>query len=292
MTQRVTDYHFRQPFLTNLNATNSKMSELSRQISSGQRIGSPDDDPFGTSQVLGFDSKIAETQQYQKNISDASGMLSTEEGAIDNVQSAMKRIRNLVVQAGNSPNQSGYSDIATEILQLKESIRQSANTRFGDTYVFSGTANVSPYPAPANVYAGTTNVMARSVAPGVTVNLTVGGPTIFGPSPTNVLDLCDQIVADLGANNTAAMGGNLASLDANLANISNQRGTIGITNARLESISQQLSQTEESLSAARSKIGDTDAAKAYTDLQTQNTMYQAALAAGSKIMKTSLLDFL
>ena len=101
MTQRVTDYHFRQPFLTNLNATNSKMADLQRQISSGQRINTPEDDPFGTAQVLGFDSKIAETQQYQKNIADASGMLSTEEGAIDNVQTSMMRIRDLVVQAGN-----------------------------------------------------------------------------------------------------------------------------------------------------------------------------------------------
>ena len=292
MTQRVTDYHFRQPFLTNLNATNSKMADLQRQISSGQRINTPEDDPFGTAQVLGFDSKIAETQQYQKNIADASGMLSTEEGAIDNVQTSMMRIRDLVVQAGNSPSQSGYSDIATEIKQLKESIRQSANTQFGDTYVFSGTANVTPYPAPANVYLGTGNVMSRAVQPGLNVNLTADGTAIFGPNGANVLDLCDKIVADLGANNTAAMGGNLAAIDVNLATIGQQRGTIGVTNARLETINNQLSQTEESLSSARSAIGDTDIAKAYTDLQTQNTRYQAALAAGSKIMKTSLLDFL
>lgn len=304
MTQRVTDYHFQTPFMTSLHTSNSKLADLQRQISSGQRIGLPDDDPFGTAQVLDFDAQVAETQQYRRNISDASGMLATEDGALNNVGTTLQRIRDLVVQASNTTNdQNALNSIAAEVRQLKESIRDQANARFGGMFVFSGTSDTTqPYPSPANAYVGTNNVMARRVASGLQVNVNMAGPTVFGttvgaaPTQMSMLDLCDRIVSDLTsgipADREELRSTVIDAIDLNHSNVLQQRANIGATQKRLDAIDEQLSSMEERLSDARSKIGDTDIAKAYSDLQTQNTMYQAALAAGAKIMKNTLLDFL
>ena len=55
---------------------------------------------------------------------------------------------------------------------------------------------------------------------------------------------------------------------------------------------ERMTDLEMRISEARSQIADVDMAKAYMEFQTQNTMYQSALAAGSRIMTTSLLDFI
>ena len=303
---RITQQHMYNTFLNDLTSISSKMAKTQSQLTSGNRIERPSDDPFGAAQTLSFDAQLTDVKQYQRNVSDAQGFVSTSHEALGGTLSALARIRDLTLQAANGTNNAADLEaMSQEVLQLKEVIRDRANTRFGTQYVFSGTAtNTEPYPAtpPTNTSAGNAFAISRRVGPGLQVQVNVAGANVFDNVPTAVapnddlLNLIDQIAADMQAATPAARNSlgttDLRAVDAHFDHITEQRAKLDATASRLDATESQLGQLEERLIDARSKVANADMAKTYMEFQSQQSMYQSALAAGSRIMQTSILDFL
>ena len=301
---RITQNQVTSRYQNDLSAVYEQLARTQRQASTGLRIETPSDDPFGTSQVLGFDAQLSDIRQYQRNVDDTIGFLNTADAALDAAGGAIKRIRDLVVQASNGTyDQQALNAMAAEIRQLKEAVRDSANARYGSTYVFSGTAtSTQPFPAPANAYAGNAGIMSRRVSPSLQTQFNVPGTTVFGtttgaaPSQLSTLDLIDQIVTDMTTGTPASLQQlrslDLDALDQRHAQILQERSNLGAVEARMEVTKQQLADLDERITGARSSVSDADMAKTYMQLQSQQTMYQSALAAGTRIMQTSILDFI
>lgn len=304
MAIRVTQNQMSASFQGDLQHVMSTMARTQREISTGQKIQNPSDDPFGASQVIGFDAQLADVESYKANVSHALGFLNTADSALDGVGKSMQRIRDLVVQASNGTNdQAALDSIATEITQLKEAVRDSINGRFGAEYLFSGTTSgTTPYPAPGNAYAGNGTTMNRRVSPGLSIAMNMDGPSVLGtttgalPGQMATFDLIDQIVSDIQTGSPASLSqlrnGDLAALDARFDQVLQARTTLGSTASRLETTQDQLGDLEERLMQARSNIADVDMAKTYVEFQNQQSMYKAALAAGTRIMQTSILDYI
>jgi flagellar hook-associated protein 3 FlgL len=167
------------------------------------------------------------------------------------------------------------------------------NAQYGDAYVFGGTAtNAAPYPGPGNAYGGNGNVMSKRVGQNQSVQVNVPGTNVLGPNGTNTLDVIDQLVADINGGNWAGISAGSAAIVTQTDLALNVRTQLGATTSRLETLQSRLDLTEERLIAARSEVADVDAAEAYMQFQQQQTMYEAALAAGTRIMQTSILDFI
>ena len=77
-----------------------------------------------------------------------------------------------------------------------------------------------------------------------------------------------------------------------MENISTQWSEDGARTNRFELIVQRLTDQEVNLKTLRSEVNDVDMAKIIIDLKTQESVHQAALATGARIMQVSLLDFL
>jgi flagellar hook-associated protein 3 FlgL len=294
MAIRVTQNQIASQFNLDVSSIYARMAKTQQQLSDGRRITQPSDDPFGTGQVLGFDTQIADIKRFQANVGDSIGFMNAADSALDSVTSALQGIYEKAVQAANGTN--GLQDlqsIATEIQQLKEVVRDGLNAQHGDSYIFGGTATGSePFPAPANAYVGTNNTMSRRVGQNQSIQLNVPGDAIVGPNGTNTLDVIDQLILDVGANNVAGIQAAIASIQTQTDMALNVRTQLGATTSRLEVMQTRLDLTEERLLAARSDVADVDAAEAYMRFTQQQTMYQAALAAGTRIMQTSILDFI
>jgi flagellar hook-associated protein 3 FlgL len=233
-------------------------------------------------------------RRYQANVSDATSFMDAADGALSSVTDALQRVRDLSVRAANETySVPQMQAIATELAQLKEVVRDGMNAQHGDAYIFGGTAtNGAPFPAPANTYAGNGNVMSRRVGQGQSIQLIVAGTTGVGPNGTNTLDVIDQLVLDINAGNSAGIMTGTASIVTQTDTALNVRTQLGATYSRLETLQTRLDLTEERLIGARSDVADVDSAEAYMEFQQQQTMYQAALAAGTRIMQTSILDFI
>lgn len=119
----------------------SKQSiKTQQQISSGTKILTPADDPVATARIMQLEQELATRDQYQKNIDSVKGRLELEDGVLSSIDSVLRRVRELTVQAGNG----GYTIkdrtlIANELSVKIDELADLMNSRdAGGEYIFSG----------------------------------------------------------------------------------------------------------------------------------------------------------
>jgi flagellar hook-associated protein 3 FlgL len=285
--------------LFDLEHITEKLSKTQAQLSSGKRITAPEDDPYGSGRAVALRNDLADVQQYQVNIHDASAWTQTTDSALGNVTNLLQRARELTVEAANgTQNADSRMAISAEMTQIKASLQAQANSTYNGRYIFSGTAtDVAPYPT--NSYAGTLLPVQRLIAPGEIVKVNIDGPAAFGttaagpPATKSVFDVMDSIIADLNAGNSGALQTTaLTDLDASFTTALNARTTVGALSNRLETQANRLSVQELSVTDLLSKTEDADMAKTLISYSQTQTAYQAALQAGAKIIQPTLMDFL
>jgi flagellar hook-associated protein 3 FlgL len=303
MTTRITGSMIQRSVLADLNDVSNRLSKTQQRMSSGKLITRPSDDPYGTSRALSLRSDIAGTQQYQRNVGEATAWQSITDSALAKITEAVQRARDLAVQgASDSAGQAARNAAAAEIDQLIESVKQEGNASYGGRYVFSGTAtSTAPYAVGgADTYQGDSGTVAREIGPGVSVQVNVLGQSLLGDGQSaadgkllNVLrDISDHLKSGTVADANTLRTTDLQKLDTNLDAISQARATVGATTNRLESADSRLQEVEESLTKLDSNVEDADMAQTYTDFSMQQSVYQSALQAGAHIVQQSLLDFL
>jgi flagellar hook-associated protein 3 FlgL len=285
--------------LFDLGNITEKLAKTQEQLSSGKRIGQPEDDPYGSGRAVSLRNELADVQQYQSNINDASAWTQTTDSALGNVTDLLQRARELVVQAANGTNdQASLQAISAEMVQLKATLQGQANATYNGRYIFSGTAtNVAPYQT--NAYSGTTLPVQRLISPGQVIPVNTDGPSAFGtqsagPPPTkNVFDVMDDIIGALNSGNNAVLGTTaLTELDGAFTTAVNARTTVGALSNRLDTQASRLSAQELSITSLLSTTEDADMAKTMITYSQTQTAYQAALQAGAKIIQPTLMDFL
>jgi flagellar hook-associated protein 3 FlgL len=292
---RVTQQTLARQTLFDLNSSTNRLAAIQQQLSTGKQISKPEDDPFGTGRALSLRDELSDNQQYQRNINDGVAWLQQSDTALGNVSSLMSQVRTLVIQGGNGTmDASALKSIAVQIGQIKESLRDQANTTLDGRYVFSGTqTKTQPFPAPGNAFAGNTNTVQRQIGDGQTVPVNQDSTTIFGANGNNVFDLLDRIQLDLNSGNSAGLQGqDLTDLDAAMDKVSSARSNVGAVQNRLTTQLSRLKDAEVNVSDLLSKTEDADMAKTMVNFSMTQTVYQAALQAGAKVIQPTLMDFL
>jgi flagellar hook-associated protein 3 FlgL len=299
MAVRFTNDILSRQTLFDLGNITDKLSKTQQQLSSGKRITAPEDDPYGSGRAVSLRNDLADTQQYQVNINDASAWAAQTDSSLGNVTDLLQRARELTVQAANgTQNQDSLNAISAEMKQIKASLLSEANATYNGRYIFSGTAtNVPPYPT--NTYAGTTLPVQRLIAPGEVVQVNQDGPSAFGvqavgpPATKNVFDVMDDVIGALNAGNMSALQTTaLTELDGSFTTALNARTTVGAVSNRLDTQRTRMSAQELSVTDLLSKTEDADMAKTLITYSQTQTAYQAALQAGAKIIQPTLMDFL
>jgi flagellin len=112
-----------------------------QRLSTGLRINSGADDPAGLIASEGLKSEIAGISQAVDNSSQASNMISTADGALNEVSSLLLNIQSLVVQAANTGAMSA-EEIQANQLQIDSAVqsitRISGTTTFGSLHLLDG----------------------------------------------------------------------------------------------------------------------------------------------------------
>lgn len=307
MSTRITNAMTQRGVLSDLSSIANKLSNTQRKLSSGKEITKPSDDPLRANRAMTFRSDLEGIAQYKRNIGEAQAWQGSTDTALSNMSDITQRVRELVVQGSNDTLGSTEREaIASEIDQLTEALKQEANTQYAGRYIFSGTAdNTQPYAnAGADTYQGNTGAIARSIGPGVSLQVNVTADQILGsgqPTPpaagdgkllNTLRDIAQHLRGGTPADVQALRSTDLKNLDANLDGLSGVRAQVGATTNRLETASSRFDQLETAAQTQLSDTEDADMAKVLTDFSMQQSVYQAALKSGANIVQASLLDFL
>lgn len=123
-----------------LSATNNRLSTTMERLSSGFRINRAADDAAGLAVSEKLKAQIGGLNQASRNSQDGISMIQTAEGALDEVQAMMQRMRDLAVQASSDTNsQTERDNIKLELNQLGQEIDSiSSRTKFNGQSLLDG----------------------------------------------------------------------------------------------------------------------------------------------------------
>src|SRR5690625_4917373 len=124
----------------NLTKSQSSLSTAIERLSSGMRINSAKDDAAGQAIANRFTSNVKGLTQAARNANDGISIAQTTEGALDEINNNIQRIRELTVQAANGSNSTeDLQSIQNEIQERKEEINRIAEqTDFNGVKVLGG----------------------------------------------------------------------------------------------------------------------------------------------------------
>ena len=124
-------------------ANNKAMEDTARALSTGLRVANASDDAAGFAMGLSMSAQVAGVDRAIRNSQDGISMLQTAEGALDQINSMLQRMRELSVQAASdslTTQDRGY--LQNELSQLRDSIDNIAsNTTFNTKRLLDGSSS-------------------------------------------------------------------------------------------------------------------------------------------------------
>ena len=248
----------------NLVNTQSDMSKSLEKLSSGLRINRAADDAAGLAISEGLRSQVGGLTVAARNAQDGISVIQTAEGSLNEVTSILQRVRDLAVQAGNdSNNAASRSAITTEVKALGEELtRLGASANFNGTKLLDGVTTTLTF-----------QVGAGSVAAQDQISVKFANVAAIGTAITTL-----GTVATDGFKDAATALTTIATLDTNIAAVSTSRAELGASQNRFESVIKNLSVSKENLTAAGSRIRDTDMAEEMVKFTRSNILSQAGTA--------------
>jgi flagellar hook-associated protein 3 FlgL len=303
MTGRITDAMLTASTLRDVNASLSALQRSSSELSSGRTILEPSDNPYGTSRAIDLQSQLDGLGTFAESAEDGIAWASGSESAMANMGEAVQRVRTMLVQASNGTlNPGDLKNIAAEVNQLTESVKQAANTQYAGQYVFAGTATTTrPYPqGESDEYQGNEGTVARSIGPGASVTINSSISSLLGSGQGakdgKLLDVLRTIAQHLSEGTPEAKAAlnssDLKALDASAEALAGLQAGNGSTIAQLHGAKSRIESMQTSITAALSSTEDADFAKTSMAYSNERAAYEAALRAGASIIQESLLNFL
>jgi flagellar hook-associated protein 3 FlgL len=305
MSTRITSQMTQRNLLASLNLVNGRLTTTQERMSSLKQINRPSDDPYGTARAMTLRQNLQATSQYKRNAEDAKGWADSTEDALADISDAASRAKVLLTQGGSdSSDATSRGNLADEIDQLIQGVKQSANANYRGSYIFSGSkTTTAPYAMGTDdAYKGDQAGLdpaqpgvLREIGPGVTIGVNTVGSEVLGngAGDDGLIATLRQISSDLRSGNADALrGDDMTKLDANVTKLLEVRSRNGARTNRLEMATARLDQLAGTTTEQLSNVEDADVAQTYIDFSTQQAAYQAALKAGATIVQASLMDFL
>ncbi len=222
----------------NMGLNSAAASKNMEKLSSGLRINRAADDAAGLSISEKMRGQIRGLEQAQRNVQDGISFAQTAEGAMNEVSAMLTRMKELNVQKENGTYSTGdKSNINAELDQLGAQIDDiMTNTKF-------------------NGIAITSSVKVQADDSSFQIDITGVSRTGFS-----------------GLTSTTS----LTNITSAIENVAKERSSLGAVQNRLEYTSNNLGTTVENLTAAESRIRDTDMAKEMVALSKNNILLQAS----------------
>ncbi len=128
----------------NLNSTENMLAQSMQRLSSGLKINSAADDVAGYAISESLQSQVNGLNQAGENIQDAVALAQTAQGALNDVNQMLQRIRELGVQYSNgTTSEEDQKAIISEIGQLVNEIqRVGATTQFNGKYLLNSAEEI------------------------------------------------------------------------------------------------------------------------------------------------------
>ena len=287
---RVTYRSISDAALRGLQANLANTQQLQEQLSSGRRVSQPSDDPSATGASMQLRSQRRADEQYLRNIEDATGRLNVTDGALTQISDRIQRAQALLTQSRDGAlDSNGQAAIAAELTSIRDEVIGQYNTRWLDRPIFGGTVQGSNAIDPnTGTYLGNDAPILARITRDSTLRVDTQGISAGADTLPGVLA---QAATDV-ASNPSAVASDLDALGTELSKVLTSLGDVGARAARLDTTKTNVDSERLDFTSRISENEDVDLPQTIMNFQSQQVAYQSALGAASKVLQTSLMDFL
>lgn len=241
----------------NLIGSQRQINSSMAQLSSGSRINKAADDAAGLAISENLKAQIRSATQAQRNANDGISMVQTAEGGLNEIGNIIVRLRELGIQASSDTvgdTERGFVD--KEVQQLKNEIQRIASvTTWGSTKLLDGSTPNFDFQV------------------GIRNNAEEDRITFHAGENIATLDALGLASVDYTSKEGAQEA--LGLLDEAQTRVNGTRANLGALQNRLTSTVDNLGVAQENMSAANSRIRDTDVAQASSEMVRNNILLQA-----------------
>jgi flagellar hook-associated protein 3 FlgL len=308
---RVTNKIMMDSIRASLSKNTQAIVHINEQIATGKKINRPSDDPVGMSKVLGYQNSISSVEQYITNIERGQMHLKTVEDVLDAVDYYVDMAKDIATDQSVGELETRAS-AAQQVKGIYDQIMQLANTKLGNTYLFSGhEVQTEPFSADPDGIEGTADDYSAQyhgddgdlkiiIGENSQVKVNAHGEEIFTgvgvADGVNVFDVLENLIN--GLENTDAEAGTLEirdqldPLEQAQIQITNVRTQNAGTYERLETTKTYWSDFKVRLEQLLSDTQDINTEEAVIELKNQELLYETCISLAKETMDISLLGFL
>lgn len=258
-----------------LQGTQNSLSTSLARLSSGLRINHAADDAAGLAISQGMTAEINGLGQAIRNAQDGINFVQTADGALQESQAILQRMRTLAVQAANDTNSSASrADIKTEIDQLNvelDRIASASNFNGVQFLLASGGVNLNSSALNFQIGADSANNTSGSLGAAGSFNAV---QVTLTASWTQV----DLKTNGIAVSSFSAATSAISTIDQAIQSVSTQRATLGALQNRFQHTINNLTVAQQNLQASNSTITDTDMAAEMVNYTRSNILSQAGTA--------------
>ncbi|MFA5257590.1 MAG: hypothetical protein WC360_05510 [Opitutales bacterium] len=280
--------------LTNqLQNIKGQQTRLQEQLLSGKSVNRLEDNPSVANSVLGSQAAREKLVQMNDNSKLANNISQAGIDALDHV----REVNKLAMSIAESEDTAGYVASASNLDTLIQDVLATANTKYGDDYLFAGTASGSLTPpfsfdeeSGQYVYNGSGDGRSFEVSGGVSLS-----PFASSGDNQAILDTLNSLVSlrdAMSAGDVDAIAAATDSLQTADDAILDTSSDLGMVQYRLEILDNRNAAKYSVYDNAEENATNADENETTVALLASQNAYSAALQSSSMILQTSILDYI
>ncbi len=234
-----------------------RLQHATQTLASGSRIINAADDAAGLAISETLRGQLRGTVMAKQNALNAISAIQVSEGGLNEISNIMVRLRELGIQAASdtvSDKERIFINSESSSL-IKESDRIAKTTQFGDKKLLDGSGGDQWYQVGA--YGEASNIIKASL------NFNATAPALG--------------IDDIDMSDRESARSSLKMIDKGIDKVGKMRAYFGATQSRLSTAASQLDSQYENVSAANSRIRDSDVAKESAELASASVLQNAAV---------------
>lgn len=284
------------------------LAKFNDQISSGNRVTLPSDDPTQFPTLMRAKAESGRFAAYAQTMSDATMSLNAGVDALQETNDVLVRAKALAIDgASSTTNAEGYEALATEVDGLIERAIRAGNTQIDGKYLFGGTQTGTPpfrvattdsAGRPATIgYDGSADRTRAVIGPAQTVDTRYAGDQVFQTAGADVFAALVGLRDDLRSGvtteaKTKAVNARLTQLDAARDGVAERVAEQSSNLATLDALQNRMQELKLTADVRSGEIEGTDYAEAVVKMKQFENGLQATMSVTARLMQPSLLDFI
>jgi flagellar hook-associated protein 3 FlgL len=298
---------FNSTFLLDLDNTQNQISKTNQQLSSGIRVNEASDDPTDIASILNYQNQVSQITQVQTNLTLANTQASAADTALSSANTLLNQLTSLAAEGASSTSTAATrATLGQQVQGIAQQLVNLANTSVQGQFIFGGDdPSTQPYTFNWSVSGGATqnntaantdtihDISGQTTIPRMTAQQIFDARNPDGtPATGNIFQAVYALGQALQNNNQAGVQAASDSLTAATTQLGQATTFYGNTEDWIQNASSTAASALTSIQGEVSSLRDTDVAAAATQLTTEQTALQAALAAHGSLSVKSLFDYM